>query len=553
MEVDLSQIGNIIGKRVEVSGYIGTIRYYGPLIHPSAKKDSGQKWLGIEWDDKERGKHNGTVEQTFYFDCIFHKPKGTDMKAGSLITQDKVNFGITLELALMMKYCSKNTDNDLFAAWQKELYVFTSNSHKKMIELIGMPKLLEAFSHTNMLEEIALQSMNISEIDGSLNELMAKVRNLYLDHNLLYDWSQYFTIINSLPQLNSLSLRDNKFKKPDLSLFENKTEEKLINKNLKILALIGMELNWKDIEVLSPAFKCIEELWICRNNCSLITSEYDPLKMNLHNFDSLKVFNVEENGIYKWTELAILSSLPNLEKIIASLNFIENIPYIEGFPKLQSIFINGNKIENLKAINSLNKYPNFVQLRINDNPYEQVVLHNTRFYIIGKIGKLNWLNGSSIKPKDRRDSDLAYSTKCFEDFLEEEKKNPQINLEKFMEENHPRWHELIAKYGYPLNYTKKQEAKLPSQSSDSNWININLVPCSKFCEYKQTVNKRISLSYLVKNLKGMCAKIFLIDILKLKLVYLEDEKSPPIHLSEDLRQLSFYNIKHNSMIRIENL
>ena len=64
---DTNLIENLLGKRIELNGYSGTIRYSGPLKH----KNDNDVWVGIDWDDKSRGKHNGTVESTFYFNCNY--------------------------------------------------------------------------------------------------------------------------------------------------------------------------------------------------------------------------------------------------------------------------------------------------------------------------------------------------------------------------------------------------------------------------------------------------------------------------------------------------
>lgn len=53
--------GDEVGRRVAVGDHLGTVRYVGPI--PSAKGT----WLGIEWDDPSRGKHNGTYNGHSYF------------------------------------------------------------------------------------------------------------------------------------------------------------------------------------------------------------------------------------------------------------------------------------------------------------------------------------------------------------------------------------------------------------------------------------------------------------------------------------------------------
>lgn len=50
-----------VGDRIECNGQFGTIKYIGDVEgHPGV-------WLGIDWDNPERGKHNGTVKGKQYF------------------------------------------------------------------------------------------------------------------------------------------------------------------------------------------------------------------------------------------------------------------------------------------------------------------------------------------------------------------------------------------------------------------------------------------------------------------------------------------------------
>lgn len=53
-----------IGKRLSYGGMICTVRYVGKV------EGQGDKiWLGVEWDNELRGKHNGTYKGKQYFTC----------------------------------------------------------------------------------------------------------------------------------------------------------------------------------------------------------------------------------------------------------------------------------------------------------------------------------------------------------------------------------------------------------------------------------------------------------------------------------------------------
>jgi tubulin-specific chaperone E len=53
-----------VGTRFALSGYIGTIRYVGEVGGTCGI------WLGVEWDDPSRGKHDGIKDGKHYFSCL---------------------------------------------------------------------------------------------------------------------------------------------------------------------------------------------------------------------------------------------------------------------------------------------------------------------------------------------------------------------------------------------------------------------------------------------------------------------------------------------------
>lgn len=50
-----------VGDRVSVGGHGATVRYVGDVSgHPG-------HWVGVEWDDSDRGRHDGVVGGVRYF------------------------------------------------------------------------------------------------------------------------------------------------------------------------------------------------------------------------------------------------------------------------------------------------------------------------------------------------------------------------------------------------------------------------------------------------------------------------------------------------------
>ena len=52
-----------VGQRLSLKGQACTVRYVGAVA------DKKGEWLGVEWDDASRGKHDGTHDGTSYFTC----------------------------------------------------------------------------------------------------------------------------------------------------------------------------------------------------------------------------------------------------------------------------------------------------------------------------------------------------------------------------------------------------------------------------------------------------------------------------------------------------
>ncbi len=52
-----------IGTRISLAGHIGTVRFTGSVDGTTGV------WLGVEWDDPQRGKHSGIKDGKQYFSC----------------------------------------------------------------------------------------------------------------------------------------------------------------------------------------------------------------------------------------------------------------------------------------------------------------------------------------------------------------------------------------------------------------------------------------------------------------------------------------------------
>jgi len=151
-------------------------------------------WLGIEWDDGMRGKHNGIVDGKRYFQT--QKPM-----AGSFIRPGKLGPCATLEDAARERYLnydSSNVDESLIRETQASLQA-------SLFEVVGMDKIARKQSKFEQLAEISVDQTPVNAA-GYLKEL-TQLTTLNVSHTLIWNWETVASIAQQLPSLTSLNLR----------------------------------------------------------------------------------------------------------------------------------------------------------------------------------------------------------------------------------------------------------------------------------------------------------------------------------------------------------
>src|SRR5215208_2558875 len=100
-EVDLDPA---VGSRLLVGKHGATIRYVGPV--------EGQDgvWVGLEWDDPTRGKHDGSHSGTRYFSCLRNSTAGSFVRLPKLFAT--ADLGQNLETAIQSRYKIQTDNND---------------------------------------------------------------------------------------------------------------------------------------------------------------------------------------------------------------------------------------------------------------------------------------------------------------------------------------------------------------------------------------------------------------------------------------------------------
>ncbi|CAJ0958308.1 unnamed protein product, partial [Mesorhabditis belari] len=180
------ELGPSAGDRITKIGQVderGSVRYVGLV--------DGQKgtWIGVEWDNPSRGRHNGTIEGKTYFQT--EHPTG-----GSFIKTNVIDCG-----------------RDLLDQIRERYEINDDEENEKMggvtIEKIGMNKVHDKQKNIFYLGVICLAGMRVSSPPPKLTPHFINCTELNLHGNLLHRWKDIFEIINFFSETERAGFKNN--------------------------------------------------------------------------------------------------------------------------------------------------------------------------------------------------------------------------------------------------------------------------------------------------------------------------------------------------------
>ena len=142
-----------------------TVRYVGQV--------DGQQgtWIGVEWDNAERGKHDGQTGGRQYFTC---KKTWEDAPA-SFVREKRLKRGVTLVDAIREKYCGGLDEEDL----ECEMFIHTSSGLNLPVTLVGQDSIVRQQS---VLDELTAVYINGSNFSKSVRSPLSLSLPSFLDH-----------------------------------------------------------------------------------------------------------------------------------------------------------------------------------------------------------------------------------------------------------------------------------------------------------------------------------------------------------------------------------
>lgn len=132
-----------------------TVRYVGPVAGQAGL------WVGVEWDDPSRGKHDGSTGGAKYFDVA------GGPTAGSFVRSEKVAPGAPLLAALRARYNNEAAEGapGAAAACDRAVYVpSASGARRVLVELVGEEEVTRRQRRTELLERARVVGAGVAGV-----------------------------------------------------------------------------------------------------------------------------------------------------------------------------------------------------------------------------------------------------------------------------------------------------------------------------------------------------------------------------------------------------
>ena len=532
-KVRISQVTdteNFLNTRVELNDQIGMVKYVGKLKH----KEDPSLWVGVEWEDPSRGKHNGTVEGVEYFKTTNNLP------SGSLIRLNKINIGSTFEQAINFKYNFYNSKgNDIHQLLDRALE--TDNfikANKKIIniELVGKEKAVKEFSSYSKMVCIDLTNCYIKELGNDIHTMLPKLRELMLTRTLLTKWSHLIDLLEQFPLLTMLNFSENILRFDDD--FDNKikpfeTKEKKLY--LETLVLNKCKIDFYGLIKLSPIFLSLNKLYLMGNDLNQESYNSSPNKeyidKNLNalptNTPNLTYISVERNKIKNFMFIYKMIPSQNLKYINMNQNHLVDL--LNPDDKEEQALI-PQFIKTVKNISiDYNMFPETVFTKVvqdiellgfrdidilNNSFIDKNGIEKAKIELIGRNPNLEVLNNTTITKILRRDYEKLYLKQSVSSYIDlpRKEKVTQENFnmkdfEDYMNKNHKQYFVLRKKYFDPLDEFINLLQKKSNNTIMANVVEVLLV----YEKGQKEKKKKFPKTTTIGNLRNLCMKLFSMD------------------------------------------
>ncbi|XP_039501734.1 tubulin-specific chaperone E [Drosophila santomea] len=519
--IDEVQLFYPLGTRIKIGDNYGTVRYVGEVNGHMGT------WLGVEWDDGLRGKHNGIMDGKRYFQT--QTPTG-----GSFIRPGKVGPCATLEDAARERYLnyhSSNVNESLIREAQASLQA-------SLFEVVGMDKIARKQSKFEQLAEVSVDQTPVNAA-GYLKEL-THLTTLNVSHTLIWNWEIVASIAQQLPCLTNLNLSSNRLVLPASSQI---TELEPSFRQLKRINLrcCGFS-DWKDVMHTALLWPNILSLGLQENSFGQL-AEVDRKKI----FKQLHELDLHRTNIMDFDQVAKLGNLTTLRLLNIMENGIEEIKLpdcdskekLNMFVSLEQLNLLHNPIWNeADTFNELDKLPQLK--RLSKTPHLKSNFDEMFSKAVASIASLQFINKAEVTAEQRRGAEYDIWKKYALEWMQATEEGPD-SIREFCR-RHRTYSLLVKKYGSPADFVPRSQAK------QSNLIKVSI----RYQLTGETWEKKVPRMITVQTLQGLVMKRFRLSGDVPQLCYV-DALHPDlvVPLDNNAKTLDFYSVQEHDTVLVQ--
>ncbi|KAI9171339.1 Tubulin-specific chaperone E [Paramyrothecium foliicola] len=493
-----------LGQRISYDGVPCTVRYVGEVAGTSGV------WLGVEWDDGTRGKHDGCHKGTRYFSCLSKLPTAASFVRPTRPADRPQSFiG-----ALNEKYAS-----DVDAAPGPQIVI-----SGKVAEEMGFDKIRRKLAQVRDLKVVIVDGLRVACAvagdEAPVRDTCPNIRQLDLSRNLLESIEPVIDICSELPSLQNLALSGNRFRNVASDVLRERGQSAF--RGVMELALKETLLSWEELSSIASSCPSLATFNVGLNQLSMLPPvDYSSLSQTLTSL------NLEFNEFTALSDLRSLTALQSLRSLHLKGNSITEVaspgtaaPIFP--PSLQYLDISYNMVENWSFVDSLPLHiPGIRSLRLAHNPvYEKQAVdektsssEEAHMFTVARVAPLTSLNFSQITPADRTNAEMFYLSRIAKELASVSEAAETSVLAK-----HPRYEELCGIYGQP-DIIRRQEI-------NPSFLEARLITVAFHQGGQEKRIRKIPKSLDIYAVKGVAGKLFGLSPLKVSLIWETGEWDP---------------------------
>lgn len=504
----------------DTEGYRATVKYIGAIA--SARPEEG--WIGVEWDEQSRGKHDGQAYGRRYFT--------TEPGRGSFVRAEKLVPRLGLDEAVFLKYMSPQAKSASEVVNVRE----RAKGKSRVIALIVGK--LQWEQHMEQVQ--SMQSCNLSHSDvfscGDslwLQQRLVNLNELILSNSLITSWCTVAAITSALPTLETLDISNNALQFTDADLDES---QPVLSNSLAQIILNATGFSWSDAQFLPVAFPRLQRLHLSRNRITSLPIEGERLQR----WNGLQLLILENNLIETWSGVAPLAPLPSLARLSLCGNPITDFTLSVscGFSVLSSLGLSECRVSSWLTVNSLNNLPSLKDLRFKSCPLvESITVSDVRTQVIARIKSLQSLNSSAIRARSRIEAEKFYLLEICKSLPSSAISSASSAIAAVDTALHPRFSELVSQHGLPIAASDAASVTLAASLAEVT-LQFN----------GQSLVKKLPLSMSLAKLRTLSGALFKAPPASLQLVLVQGGEQ--CVLDDDLKELAYFGFSSGSTLHI---